>query len=242
MGLVVLKCPACGADIDIDDSREHSFCTYCGANVAFEKNRIELSGSVSVKGLAGTESLLERTLIFLSDGDFDSAAQYAERVLDISPRCAKAYIFRLMAAKRLRQIGDIGCLQSYIGDNADLKRALEFSTGEENAYYQQLAARNREAFGKAAAERNALQNNLSQSLNRFTIAKIISILLIVFFGLAFFILTVYNLPTLVLISLLICVISGITLSVCINKEKALKLKLNRINFELEQLSAGKEII
>ena len=83
MGLVSLKCPECGAELDIDDSREYAFCSYCGSKVMREKTRIELSGSVSVKGIAGADSLLQRAFIFLEDGDFSSAGQYIERVLDL---------------------------------------------------------------------------------------------------------------------------------------------------------------
>ena len=30
---VSIKCPECGADLSIDKSREHAFCSYCGAKV-----------------------------------------------------------------------------------------------------------------------------------------------------------------------------------------------------------------
>lgn len=31
--LITLKCPDCGASIEIEDNREHAFCTYCGAKI-----------------------------------------------------------------------------------------------------------------------------------------------------------------------------------------------------------------
>ena len=41
--------------------------------------------------------LLERALMFLEDGEFDSADEYCEKVLDQDPKCARAYLGKLMA-------------------------------------------------------------------------------------------------------------------------------------------------
>ena len=33
MAIRALKCPSCGADITLDDSREFGFCSYCGSRI-----------------------------------------------------------------------------------------------------------------------------------------------------------------------------------------------------------------
>ena len=33
MGLTVLKCPSCGADVDISENRDFCFCSYCGTKI-----------------------------------------------------------------------------------------------------------------------------------------------------------------------------------------------------------------
>ena len=33
MAIRALKCPSCGADITLDDSREFGFCSYCGTQI-----------------------------------------------------------------------------------------------------------------------------------------------------------------------------------------------------------------
>ena len=33
MSVKALKCPSCGADIELDDSREFGFCSYCGSRI-----------------------------------------------------------------------------------------------------------------------------------------------------------------------------------------------------------------
>ena len=33
MAIRALKCPSCGADITLDDTREYGFCSYCGSRI-----------------------------------------------------------------------------------------------------------------------------------------------------------------------------------------------------------------
>ena len=46
---------------------------------------------------AGVAPLLRRAFMFLEDGDWNSANEYCEKVLDIDPECADAYLAKLMA-------------------------------------------------------------------------------------------------------------------------------------------------
>lgn len=41
MGMIPVKCPSCGADIQLDDSREFGFCTYCGTKIVQDKIIVE---------------------------------------------------------------------------------------------------------------------------------------------------------------------------------------------------------
>ena len=47
--------------------------------------------------------LLERVSIFLEDGEWNSADEYCEKVLDIDPKNAQAYLGKLMAELRVRK-------------------------------------------------------------------------------------------------------------------------------------------
>ena len=56
------------------------------------------SSPQSAAGVApGVTSLLERGKLFLEDGDFKSADEYFDKVLDIDPKCAEAYWGKLLA-------------------------------------------------------------------------------------------------------------------------------------------------
>lgn len=41
MGFIALKCPSCGADISLDESRDFGFCQYCGTKVMRDIQVIE---------------------------------------------------------------------------------------------------------------------------------------------------------------------------------------------------------
>ena len=56
-----------------------------------------------VAGNANTAPLLKRAFMFLEDGDWDSANEYCEKVLDLDPECAEAYLGKLMAELRVKK-------------------------------------------------------------------------------------------------------------------------------------------
>lgn len=240
MGFAALKCPECGADIDIDDSREYAFCSYCGTKLTREKMRIE----VSVKGIAGADSLLQRAFIFLEDGDFGSAAQYIERVLDLDPRCAKAYIGKFMVEHKLRRMEAIGTMEPYIGNNSDFRRALEFSSGEEQEYYQRFAAKNLEAYRQKQDRYRRVRDGISQKIDKLDRVKIILILVaagsaVLFVALAMLIGS--PMPGIVqafsMILFLTAAVSGIILVLITKKRTSLFVEMSKIDYELNKLDS-----
>ena len=59
MGMVALKCPACGADIQLDDSREFGFCNYCGTKVIVTPGMVELGKIEKLMNLLMVINLME---------------------------------------------------------------------------------------------------------------------------------------------------------------------------------------
>lgn len=53
-----------------------------------------------------TAPLLKRAFMFLEDGDFGSANEYCEKVLDIDPENAEAYLGKLMAELHVKNKTD----------------------------------------------------------------------------------------------------------------------------------------
>ena len=54
-------------------------------------------------GNPSVESYLKRVFIFLDDGNWKSADEYCEKVLDIDPECARAYLGKLMVELQVNQ-------------------------------------------------------------------------------------------------------------------------------------------
>ena len=67
------------------------------APVAEVKETVVVSGNVNI------DSLLKRVFMFLEDGDWKSADEYCEKVLDIDPENASAYLGKLLSELRVRK-------------------------------------------------------------------------------------------------------------------------------------------
>ena len=74
-----------------------------------------------------TESLLKRAFMFLEDGDWDSANEYCEKVLDIDPENAQAYLGKLMAEVKVKMQSQLkNCKEPFDGSN-NYKKTLRFA-------------------------------------------------------------------------------------------------------------------
>ena len=84
--------------------------------------------SVAVNsGNANEESLLKRAFMFLEDGDWSAADEYCEKVLDIDPENARAYLGKLMAECRACRMEDLqNCRQPFDG-NGNYNKILRFA-------------------------------------------------------------------------------------------------------------------
>ena len=81
------------------------------------------------------ESLLERGFICLEDGLFPQADSLFEQVLNINPKCAKAYIGKLLAERNLCLEDDLLRVENSVENSPLFKRALLYA---DNEYKQKL--------------------------------------------------------------------------------------------------------
>ena len=79
---------------------------------------------------SNTEPLLKRAFIFLEDGDFKSADEYCEKVLDINPECAEAYLGKLMAELNVKKRGKLRDCELPFDTYDNYKKIMRF--GDEN--------------------------------------------------------------------------------------------------------------
>lgn len=81
MGLVAMKCPSCGADIQLDDSREFGFCNFCGTKVMQDKIVVEHQGSVKIDQSDEVKNLYELARRAKNDCNSENAQKYYDMLL-----------------------------------------------------------------------------------------------------------------------------------------------------------------
>ncbi len=93
MGFTAVKCPQCGADIQLDDSREFGFCNYCGTKVMQEKIVVEHQGSVKVDNTDYVEKFLQNAHRALLKEDWEEVEKYYNLVEQNDPDSMEAVFF-----------------------------------------------------------------------------------------------------------------------------------------------------
>ena len=86
-------------------------------------------------GNAEVEPLLKRAFIFLEDGDWENADQYCERVLDIDPENAMAYVGKLMVDLNLRKQEQLGEYIDGYEDNQNYQKARRYADNKLNSLF-----------------------------------------------------------------------------------------------------------
>lgn len=76
---------------------------------------------------ATIDSLLKRVFMFLEDGNFKSAEEYCEKVLDVDPENAQAYLGKLMAYFKVTKRVSLKNSPKPLDDNLNYKKAIRFA-------------------------------------------------------------------------------------------------------------------
>ncbi len=71
--------------------------------------------------------LIRRAYLFLEDGDFESADDYAEKILDMDPECAEAYLIKLLSELQICTLELLSQFSEDISQNAYYKKAIRFA-------------------------------------------------------------------------------------------------------------------
>lgn len=86
--------------------------------------------------------LLKRTFIFLEDGNWKGADEYCERVLDLDPENAEAYLGKLMAELKVHKQDDLAKLETSFDENDNYKKAIRYTDeklcGKLNSYLETI--------------------------------------------------------------------------------------------------------
>ena len=100
-------------------------------------------------GIANTAPLIKRVFMFLEDGDWNSADEYCEKVLDIDPETAEAYLGKLMAELRVRKKEELKDCTEPFDERNSYKKVLRFADEKLRAtlagYIEHINTRNENA-------------------------------------------------------------------------------------------------
>ena len=80
----------------------------------------------TVQSGTNTAPLLRRVYLFLEDGDWDSADEYCEKVLDLDPECGEAYLGKLMVQLKVRRREKLSEQTEPFHTNSNYQKALRF--------------------------------------------------------------------------------------------------------------------
>lgn len=93
MGIIAIKCPSCGADVSLDESREFGFCTYCGTKVMQDKLIVEHRGNVKVDNSEELKNLYQAARNARETNDSETAIKHYERISVLDPNSWEAMFY-----------------------------------------------------------------------------------------------------------------------------------------------------
>ena len=103
--------------------------------------------------------LLKRVFLCLEDGEFVQADAYCEKVLDMDPENALAYLGKLMASRRILSLQELAQAQYTVDGDTSFKKALRFAPEEMKEH---LRALNMQIYGNCiVASRNRARIHMS---------------------------------------------------------------------------------
>lgn len=99
-----------------------------------------VDGTDEEETAAGVDALLRRISLFLEDRDFESAGAYCERVLDLEPENAEAYVCKLLVERRLTSEAELPDCDTPLPESGSYQKALRFAGPARAERLRQYAA------------------------------------------------------------------------------------------------------
>ncbi len=117
-------------------------------DAAEPKPAIRETVEVNQTGGANAAPLLKRAFLYLEDGDWKSADEYCERVLDMDPENAEAYLGKLMAERECGQHQELAEGSLPLDSNTHYAKVMRFGSAQLKTALQ--------GYNNAILERNEL--------------------------------------------------------------------------------------
>lgn len=154
MDLVMAICPQCGKELEVDRSQEAAVCTYCKTPFVVDKaingfaNGTVHNPNGNYYNHSGIDinALFKRIDMFFEDKDYQNVLIYADKILDVDPENADAYVSKLLAEAKVDTLKELKNSKVELECYPSYKYALRFvddSTKEYIESINQLIKRNK---------------------------------------------------------------------------------------------------
>jgi tetratricopeptide (TPR) repeat protein len=164
--LVPAKCPDCGGFVEVDSEKRLGICQHCGNPFVVEEavqtfntyynttnnyNTNHNYGEGAVVNVYenqnSVDSFIKRAFTFLGDGSFAKADEYCEKVLDIDPENAQAYLIKFMSQMQIRHLDELKNSIVLFENNSSYQKLIRFCNDALSKKLEDYAAfvRNRRA-------------------------------------------------------------------------------------------------
>jgi len=78
--------------------------------------------------------LIQRLYMFLDDGDFTSANNYIEKILDLNPMESEAYLARILVKNKMTSKECLFDIKEDLAANVNFERAMRYASGNRDEY------------------------------------------------------------------------------------------------------------
>ena len=123
MSLVNVKCPNCGASIQLDNERADGFCSYCGSKIKVQEAinliRIDKSGDL--------QNFLNLAQSAIDGNNGKEALAYANKALELDSSNGDAWFIKMQAVALTATLGNLKCSEIVTTGN----KAIHFSTDQD---------------------------------------------------------------------------------------------------------------
>ena len=129
---------------------------------------VKVDGAVKVEGGVTVESLLKRIQIFAQDKEFVQIPILAEQILNMDPECGEAYLWLLMAEKKVQQTEEL-----FRHDRQYLKKLSQDKNWQKALRYcaPEKAAQLQKQYDDTVASFDAVNDKLQQRYNEIQPAQ-----------------------------------------------------------------------
>lgn len=123
------KCPSCGSMSTVEFNGEIELAAQSSTPQP-EAIAAPAAPHIEINTNASPEALVKRAMLFMEDGDWDTAKAYCNAALDADPENAVAYTALLMVEQKAFPVEKLAESEIPFDDNVNYKRALRYAPPE----------------------------------------------------------------------------------------------------------------